>query len=169
MFDRILLATDFSDCSKAARDLACELVDRHAAELHLLHVLPDALMLAPEPGYALPIPQEYLLQLESEARRALERVLPGEWSAGRNVVRQIRRGNPASEIVRYAEEHEIGLIVLGTHGRGLWGHFFLGSVAERVVRLAKCPVMTVGQRQETAGSDKPGGTRAAQSRVAAGV
>jgi hypothetical protein len=62
------------------------------------------------------------------------------------VVRQIRHGNPANEIVRYADEQRINLIVVGTHGRGALGHLLMGSIAERVVRLAGCPVLTVGQK-----------------------
>ena len=146
MYDRILLATDFSDCSQAARQQACALAERFGGELHLVHVLPDPLLLAPEPGFALPVPSEYLLQLEADARRALDGVVTREWASGRIVVRQIRHGNPANEIVRYADEQRINLIVVGTHGRGALGHLLMGSIAERVVRLAGCPVLTVGQK-----------------------
>ncbi|MFM8223055.1 MAG: universal stress protein, partial [Planctomycetaceae bacterium] len=135
-----------SECSQAARQQACELAERFHAELHLLHVLPDPLLLAPEPGFAMPVPSEYILQLEADARRALDGVVPREWASGRLVVRQVRHGNPANEIVRYADEQRIRLIVVGTHGRGALGHLFMGSVAERVVRLAACPVLTVGQK-----------------------
>ena len=98
----------------------------------------------------MPVPSEYLLQLEADARRALDGVVTREWASGRIVVRQIRHGNPANEIVRYADEQRINLIVVGTHGRGALGHLLMGSIAERVVRLAGCPVLTVGQKAAAA-------------------
>src|SRR5262249_49264922 len=55
----------------------------------------------------------------------------------------VRPGNPATEIVHYAEEHDVDLIVMGTHGRGFVAHVVMGSVAEKVVRTAPCPVLTV--------------------------
>ena len=64
-------------------------------------------------------------------------------------------GSPNVEIVRYAREHQIDLIVLGTHGRGLIGHMLLGSVAERVVRTAPCPVLAVRHPQREFVADVP--------------
>jgi len=55
----------------------------------------------------------------------------------------VRPGTPATEIVHYAEEEDIDLIVMGTHGRGFMSHMVMGSVAEKVVRTAPCPVLTV--------------------------
>jgi glycine betaine transporter len=57
----------------------------------------------------------------------------------------IAHGYPSQEIVKYAREHKVDLIVMGTHGRGPIGHLLLGSVAENVVRRAHCPVLTVRQ------------------------
>lgn len=140
---KILLATDFSSCSQFAQSYACDLVAQLQSELHVLHVLQDALLMMPEPGSALSLPQNYLLDMKEAAEKALGGLLPAEWCSRHTVHRATRIGNAAEEIVRYAAEHAIDLIVLGTHGRGALGHLLLGSVAERVVRQAGCPVLTV--------------------------
>jgi universal stress protein A len=140
---RVLLATDFSDCSRAAQAYACELVEQFGGELHVLHVLPDPILMMPEPGTPASLPQNYLLDLKEGAEKALTGLIPSEWQTRHHVRRATRLGNPGNEIVRYAEEHQIDLIVVGTHGRGPVAHLLLGSVAERVVRQAKCPVLTI--------------------------
>lgn len=135
---RILVPIDFSKYSANALRYACALAERFSAEVHLLHVT-DPLK---GPGY-LPPPEEWLRELEQQARTELEK-LPGP-DLGRNLVvdREIRSGFAFSEIVRYAREQDVGLIVMGTHGRSGLAHVLLGSVAERVVRKAPCPVLTV--------------------------
>jgi len=140
---KILFPTDFSDCAKTAQEYATVLAGQFQAELHLLHVLGDVMMMMPEPGSMLSLPQNYLLDLKQEAQRALEKVLPDAGSPGVRLVRVLRMGNPFVEIVTYAAEAEIDLIVIGTHGRSGLGHLLLGSVAEKVVRKASCPVLTV--------------------------
>jgi universal stress protein A len=140
---RILYPTDFSDCAKTAQEYASAFADQFQAELHVLNVLVDVKMMMPEPGSALSLPQNYLLDLITEAERTLARVLPDAAKPGRTVVRTMRTGNPYMEIVKYAEAMEIDLIVMGTHGRGGLAHMLLGSVAEKVVRQAGCPVLTV--------------------------
>ncbi len=73
----------------------------------------------------------------------------------------VRAGTPAAEIVRFASEHDTDLIVMGTHGRGLVGHMVMGSVAEKVVRTAPCPVLTV---RRNAGSGSGRGARRQRAR-----
>jgi nucleotide-binding universal stress UspA family protein len=70
-------------------------------------------------------------------------VLDPQWSAGKSIIRVIRQGPPFLEIVRYAKETAIDLIVIGTHGRTGLAHVFMGSVAEKVVRKSPCPVLSV--------------------------
>ena len=140
---KILLPTDFSEYSEAARDFACSLVEKFGAELHLLHVLQDLVAMAPEPGMAFPPPGDYMQELEASARQALEK-RPGESLSGdHTVVREVRHGSPFLEIIRYAKDNDIDLIVMGTHGRSGLAHVLLGSVAEKVVRKSPCPVLTV--------------------------
>jgi nucleotide-binding universal stress UspA family protein len=140
---RILLPTDFSEHSAAARVYACEFAQQFGAELHLLHVIQDLAPLVPEPGAALAPPVDYLRELELNANAMLERAVDPNWAAGKTIVRAVRQGPPFLEIIRYAKETNIDLIVLGTHGRGGLAHMLLGSVAEKVVRKAPCPVLTV--------------------------
>jgi universal stress protein A len=140
---RILLPTDFSEYSAAARKYACAFADQFHAELHVLHVIQDLAPLVPEPGAALAPPVDYLKELEQNAHAMLERTLDPNWSAGKSIVKVVRQGPPFLEITRYAKEANIDLIVLGTHGRSGLAHVLMGSVAEKVVRKAPCPVLTV--------------------------
>ncbi len=141
--NRILLPTDFSEYSSAAKKYACAFADQFHAELHLLHVIQDLAPLVPEPGVVVPPPPDYLRELEQNAQAMLERVLDPDWSAGKTILRAVRQGPPFLEIVRYAKEADIDLVVIGTHGRSGLAHVFMGSVAEKVVRKSPCPVLTV--------------------------
>jgi universal stress protein A len=140
---RILFPTDFSDCGRAAEKYAQALSERFGAELYILHVLADVGMMMPEPGSALSLPQNYLLEMKREAEQALDKIPPDAGSSGVRTIRATRMGNAFVEIVDYANEKNIDLIVVGTHGRGGLAHMLLGSVAEKVVRKSPCPVHTV--------------------------
>lgn len=146
---RILLPTDFSEHSRAAVDYACGLAERFGSELHLLHVVRDLALEVPEFAMGLSFPthsEEWPLRLRKLELAALEQlsgVLDPAWQQGRKIVRAVKSGVAYVEIVRYAREHEIDLIIMGTHGRSGLAHILLGSVAERVVRKAPCPVLTV--------------------------
>ncbi len=139
--DRVLVPIDFSVYSEQALKYGQELCEKFGAQLHLLHVL-DVLVGPPQFAMGLAIPQ----RAEEPTELAMEELnkLPGDqWSAEREVVRATAHGAPFVEIVRYAKEHEIGLIVMGTHGRTGLSHVFMGSVAENVCRQTPCPVMIV--------------------------
>lgn len=140
---RILFPTDFSKSSKYAQDYACALAEQFGAELHLLHVYQDVLLMLPEPASAFSLPGNYMTELKESAERALNGLPDPSWAAGKQIVRATRQGSPFVEIVRYAREHDIDLIVLGTHGHSGLMHVLLGSVAEKVVRKASCPVLSV--------------------------
>ena len=121
---QILFATDFSESSDAAARVARDYARHFGARLHLLHVdWPGADKAVPPP----------LITLADE--------LGGDVS----VLTAVESGSPAVQIVRYAARHGIDLIVLGTHGRTGVSRALLGSVAERVVRTAPCPVLTVSR------------------------
>ncbi len=144
---RVLFPTDFSECASAAFDFACDLAQRYEAQLALLHVVHDASLDVPDfgmglsfPGYVENIPQRRK-ELVEEARGALEQ-LANECSSA--VDCHVEFGSPIKEILEFAEKQDIDMIVLGTHGRTGVSHAILGSVAERVVRHAGCPVLTVG-------------------------
>jgi universal stress protein A len=140
---RILSPTDFSDYSNRGTEYASSLAKQFGAELHVLHVLQDMVAMVPEPGMAFPPPGDYMEELTESAERALTRLPGGDAAEGLTVVRETRQGPPFLEIIRYAKEHDIDLIVIGTHGRSGLAHVLLGSVTEKVVRKAPCPVLTV--------------------------
>ena len=138
---RILFPTDFSERAAAAWSYARMMSENFSAELVLLHVLQEPMAMLPESSLAVAPPAVNLVELTRSAEQGLDqlRVDP----PGTIGERLVRNGPPAEEIVRYAREMEADLIVLGTHGRTGIAHALLGSVAERVVRKAPCPVMTV--------------------------
>jgi nucleotide-binding universal stress UspA family protein len=138
----ILVPTDFSETAETALTYAKALAETFNASLHLLHVLQDPLVYAPvAEGYTvLPKLRE---EMEREAQQQLENVLSDPERRRFHAVPALKWGTPFLEIVRYARDQQIDLIVLGTHGRGPITHLLLGSVAEKVVRKAPCPVLTV--------------------------
>ncbi len=140
---KILLPTDFSDYSKHALSYACAFAEQFNSELHLLHVVQDLVTLVPEPGLAFPASGEYLEELKESAQQALKKSLDPAWEEGRTVVRATTEGPAFLEIIRYARDNDIDLLVMGTHGRSGLTHVLLGSVAEKVVRKAPCPVLTI--------------------------
>jgi nucleotide-binding universal stress UspA family protein len=140
---RILLASDFSENSRRATEFACGLAEKFGAELHLLHVCPHAAAMLPEVSGNEDAAGNYEHAAEQAALQQLEGLLDPAWSAGRSIVRATRTGLPVAEIVRYARESAVDLIVLGTHGRTGLAHLLMGSVAENVVRHAACPVLTI--------------------------
>ena len=139
----ILVPTDFSDYSQTALKYGCELANRFGATLHVIHAVEEYRAFTPDSGMLL-VP-DYMEQLNQAAERELQKLPDPDWFSGGDdrVVRGVRQGNPFVEVVRYAKENEIDLIVIGTHGRTGLTHALMGSVAEKVVRKATCPVLTV--------------------------
>lgn len=141
----ILVPSDFSDCSEAAVRYGRALASAFHSTLHLLHVVQDPYT-QPWAAEAFPAPIGDLLeQWQAQAASRLTSVVPESERAGVVVATLI--GSPFFEILRYAREQSVDLIVIGTHGRGPIGHMLLGSVAEKVVRRAPCPVLTVRHPQ----------------------
>lgn len=139
---RILVPTDFSETADAALAYAKPLAAQFGATLHLVHVFSDPYVL---PAYA---PDVYAgvpatLREEALAQVADELKLRAGHNPAKRIVTATLTGLTARELVRYADEHGIDLIVMGTHGRQGVAHLLLGSVAEHLVRIAPCPVLTV--------------------------
>lgn len=140
---RILVPTDFSETLAAALKDALPLAAEFGAELHVLHVLDMTagqffaaeMAMVPSPA----IEAEARQRAEAELATLLTRDEIANYRA-RLVTEQ---GAPFAAIIRYAREHEVDLIVMGTHGRGAVAHLIIGSVAENVVRKAPCPVLTI--------------------------
>jgi universal stress protein A len=139
----ILAPTDFSAHSEHSVRYACGLAARLGAELHLVHVLSEILPTGPDPLLMPVMPPEYYEESEEQARENLGRLLDPAWGSPRSVVTAVRWGGPVESIVAYADEHKMDLIVIATHGRTGLSHVLLGSVAERIVREAPCPVLTI--------------------------
>jgi nucleotide-binding universal stress UspA family protein len=143
----ILVPVDFSSCSKEALEYAELMAERFDASLTVLHAwrLPPELEIAPP--YVDMIPYERQMREEIESRLA-DMV---DSLKKKNRVRletRLEEGHATDMIVAFAKKSGCDLIVMGTHGRRGFKRFMLGSVAEHVVRLAPCPVLTVGVRDE---------------------
>ncbi len=141
---KILMPTDFSDCSKAAFTWALFLAEQLDADLDLLHVVvlhgSDAL----DPGAQFPDADDIYLRLQQIASSEMKQLLSERRTDHLNIeVAQRRDVAAAPGIVRYADEESVGLIVMGAHGHRGFRRFLLGSVAEEVARLASCPVLTL--------------------------
>jgi nucleotide-binding universal stress UspA family protein len=141
---KILVATDFGEASETALNYGRALALQFNAALHVLHVMPTvAMRAATEYGFS-GLPVEYEAEIEAAAVKNTQNLLTEEDRRVLSATAAVMRHNtPAAAIVEYATTNQIDLIVVGTHGRGALGHLFMGSVAERVVRMAPCPVLAV--------------------------
>jgi nucleotide-binding universal stress UspA family protein len=149
MFKRILVPVDFSAPSDAALDYARDVAARFGASLHLLHVAEDPYRALYSAEVFVPEMENLRDEiLEDATGRLRDRLREWDFDAVPVTVEAII-GTPAGSIVEYAAGHDIDLIVMGTHGRGGMSHLLMGSVAERVVRTAGCPVLTVRQARAT--------------------
>jgi len=138
MYDRILVPTDGSTASEGAVDHAIELAKQYDSTVHALYVIDTGAYSSLEMG------SEIVAEaLEEEGEKAVGAVADAGAAAGVDVETDVEHGIAHREILNYANEHAVDLIVMGTHGRTGVGRFLLGSVAEKVVRSAEMPVMTV--------------------------
>ena len=141
---KILVATDFSEPSDAALAYGRELARTFGASLTVLHIVDNILTRAyGADGIVLADP-ELQREIETSAQRQVDAVLFDEDRKMLGAVGLVITSNsPSAAIVTYARDASIDLIVMGTHGRGAIAQLLMGSVAERVVRIAPCPVLTV--------------------------
>jgi nucleotide-binding universal stress UspA family protein len=139
-FRHILAPTDFSEYSKTAVASALELAKKFGAKLTILHVV--ELPPYPVEGYVPPhLSATFLEDLERQATADLAQVVPE--AAKVEVARVVAVGTPYRTIIETAEADHVDLIVMAMAGRTGFSHFILGSIAERVVRTASCPVLTI--------------------------
>lgn len=161
-FQHVLVATDFGSSSLRAVHVAAELANRLAAHLTVLHVIHEA-----PPAYGV---EAQLLTVDTpEARERAAKVeldayLESLAHAGRPCAGVVRFGDPAQEIVAYAEEAACDVIVVGTHGRRGLTRWLLGSVAEKLVRSSHIPVLTVRADGEEAREEAGAATAADHTR-----
>lgn len=141
----IVVATDFGHAAGRAVQYGLEFARAFGARLHLVHVADDIAARA-LPGLGVP-PLDYAAAQESidaEAKRSLGALVTADRMAKLDVRPVLLRDNePGRAVLAYARENQADLIVIGTHGRTGLAQFFLGSAAQRVVRSASCPVLTV--------------------------
>lgn len=136
---RILVPTDFSEPAREATDRALVFAKAFGASIDLLHVIQDPIVYIPALGGYTPLPSD----MEEFSDTALTAWIDSDVSGGISIRRHWVHGHPVGKILKFAEQHNSDMIVMGTHGRGMLVHMLMGSVAERVVRQAKCPVLTV--------------------------
>jgi universal stress protein A len=148
-FKRILCPTDFSESSYEALRAANELALHFSSELLVLHAvqpIPTANVPPPPPAAAAPMGfniSSYRQKLEALSERSLQEVVDQRVAKGLTVHSIVVQGEAADQIVNAVEKQKIDLIVIATHGRTGWRRFIFGSVAEKVIRLAPCPVLTI--------------------------
>ncbi|MBW2283628.1 MAG: universal stress protein [Deltaproteobacteria bacterium] len=140
---KILCPTDFSEPSYDGLAAAVELATHFSADLTILHVVS-----APQPvtaGGGAPVFDYagYLNEMTTSAENGIEEMIRDKVPEGLPVSSGVLEGNPADQIVAYAKEHQIDMIVMATHGLTGWRRFIFGSEAEKVVRLSECPVLTI--------------------------
>ena len=150
MFNRILVPMDFSEPSDAALEYARTVATRFGGTVHLLHVAEDPYRALYSAEVYVPIMEGLREEILTDALDRLKNRLRSSDVRELGATAEAIIGMPARSIVEYAGAHDIDLIVMGTHGRGGMSHLLMGSVAERVVRTAGCPVLTVRQPREGA-------------------
>lgn len=144
---RILAPTDFSGVSVDTLVQASELARHFGAELLVVHVIPPVPTLPADPSYSFEVPA-YQEALRTNSERRLDEMVEERIDKDIPCRRMVSYGEPAQEIVRLAEEEKVDLVVIATHGLTGWQHLVFGSVAEKVVRLSHCPVLTVRGHRE---------------------
>lgn len=140
---KILCPTDFSEPSYAGVEAARELAVHFSAELVLIHVVPPPYAVgAPgvPPGYKI---EEYTEEMHRYASDNLEKTADNKIASDVKTKRVVAEGHAADEIVDSAEKEGADVIVIATHGWSGWRRLLFGSIAEKVVRLASCPVVTI--------------------------
>jgi len=142
----IVCPTDFSGPACTCVSTASELAEHFNAELLLVNVIPALPAVPPDPNYVFKIP-EYEQYLHADAETQLRKTRDELVSKNVRVRTQVGHGSAAEEIVLIAKTEGADLIVISTHGSTGFERWVFGSVAEKVVRLAECPVLTVRQKE----------------------
>lgn len=155
-FRKILVAVDFDSASRGALDLGAGLAREYEAELVVVHAM--EMLIPPYPIALMP----ELTPIQQAAQSGLDRILERLETVWPRVRGALLWGNPAETIVRYADEIDADLVVIGTHGRTGPSRWLLGSVAEKVTRWCHTPVLTVHE-----GDDQPHGKKAGIEEVRA--
>ena len=145
----IMLATDFSEVSQNALDMAAQLKRELACKVHVVHVFDSSAFEMPAPYYFMPGVEHWLDDhfsgVKDKGRKALDDLVP---ELGDNCEGHFLEGSPKHIIIDFAKKHDIDMIIMGTHGHSGLNHLIMGSVAEYVVRHAPAPVLTVRGKEK---------------------
>ncbi len=141
--DKLLLATDLSEASVSATDEAFELASRLGAALLVVSVIDPGTLLRPGGRYG-----ARMDQVRDRREQVAQTLVERGRTEGVTVSFLVWEGDPGDMIVEAAEAEHVDLVLVGSHGRGAVGRFFLGSVSEHVVRHAPCPVLVVRTREQ---------------------
>jgi len=136
----IMVPIDFTENSRSALRFASELAKRFDATISAVHVIPDEEVAG---VYIQKRTPQRIKEIQKEVEEEFKKFIPEDIESSVQVQRLVRVGEPYVEILRQAKESAVDLIVMSTHGRSGISHTLLGSVAEKVVRKASCPVLTV--------------------------
>jgi nucleotide-binding universal stress UspA family protein len=143
VYEEILVPTDGSHAAEAAIEQAIGLAEQYGARIHALYVVDVNAYSTIETGTDV-----VLSSLEKEGTEAVEAIARAAGDAGVDVTTEVVTGTPYRDILEYADERGVDLIVMGTHGRRGLDRYLLGSVTEKVVRSADVPVLTVRETEE---------------------
>ena len=152
---RILVPTDFSDASRDALRYACDLAGALGASISIIHAIENQYLPGGYMEFYVP-PADHFDRLEQESRKALESMLTAEDLRRYHVTLVQVTGAAAHEILNYLDEQgDIDLVVMATHGRGGVARLMMGSVTDKLVRAAPCPVLTIRPALKPAGRTVP--------------
>ena len=140
---KILCTTDFSEASFEALKYAISLARSTQSKLILMYVVNQKMFSEGLSLARVSSPEALGKEMADEARRRLKMLIPADERDGIDCETNIRSGNPAQEVIRYAKENNIDMIVIGTAGHSGVERMMFGSTAEKVVRGAHCPVLSV--------------------------
>ncbi len=139
---KVLLPTDFSDFSKLALPYAADISRKFGADLYIIHVFDENTL---DPYYfgSGEFSQDFYAKLQDEFQDHIDKYIEDVDLSDVNVIPILANGTPFLEIIRYAKEEKMDLVVSSTHGRSGLSHMLMGSTAEKLVRKSPCPVLTV--------------------------
>jgi len=140
---KVLCPVDFSENAGHALDYAIAFATVHHAELRIMHVMQLPWLAVPTDPMAPEFSAEVMNDYADSCKRQLDALVESVTDQYAHVTHELCSGAPFMEIIRVAREQSIDLIVIGTHGRTGLAHMMMGSVAEKVVRKAPCPVLSV--------------------------
>ncbi len=141
--EKILFPTDFSEHSKHAFSYALSFAKEYGARLYMLHVVEDVQYLANAYMFDVPIMPSFADMEQSRLKEMQEFIDREAADSSISIEKMIKHGRPFIEIIQTARDENVDLIVIATHGRSGLEHVFFGSTAEKVVRKAPCPVLSI--------------------------